>query len=199
MTWADLYLFCFLVGFFFSLLAAATGRLHLHFGHGHGAGFHLHAAGRGVHAGRGGVASGLNLGTVAAFLAWFGGTGFLVTQYYGVWFVTTLVLAIGVGLAGAGIVFWFLSRVLMRAPEELDPADYELVGTLGTVTSAIRPGGIGEILFAQAGVRHALPARSETGDAVARGTEVVVTRYENGVAWVRRWQELAEHAATVLH
>jgi membrane protein implicated in regulation of membrane protease activity len=186
MSWADVYLFCFLIGFFFSLLAVVTGHLDLDFGHGHTVGgVHVHANAHHAHTG----APMFNLGTLAAFLAWFGGTGYLATQYYGLWFVTTLALAIAVGIGGAAIVFWFLSRVLMRGPEELDPADYELVGTLGTLTSAIRDGGIGEILFTQAGRRRAVAARSDTGAPVPSGAEVVVTRYEDGVAFVRRWHE----------
>jgi membrane protein implicated in regulation of membrane protease activity len=198
MTWADFYLFCFLVGFFFSLMAVFTGHLHLDFGHGHFGGLDIHGGTHAPHAGHDGGTSPLNIGTIAAFLAWFGGTGYLVSQYYSLWFATTLAVAILVGIAGAGIVFWFLSRVLMRGPEELDPADYELIGTLGTVSSAIRGDGIGEILYTQAGSRRAVAARSETGEAIVGGTEVVVTRYEDGVAWVRRWQDLADRATTAL-
>ena len=34
-------------------------------------------------------------------------------------------------------------------------------------------------------------ARSEEGAAVERGREVVVTRFERGIAYVRGWDELA--------
>jgi hypothetical protein len=33
-------------------------------------------------------------------------------------------------------------------------------------------------------------ARSEDGTEIQRGAEVIVTRYENGIAYVRRWEEL---------
>ena len=89
------------------------------------------------------------------------------------------------------MVFWFLSRVLMREREELDPADYEMVGVLGTVSCNIRPEGLGEILFSQAGSRRAVAARSEDAarDRARHGS--VVTRFENGIAYVRRWDEFA--------
>ena len=51
-----------------------------------------------------------NLGTVAAFLAWFGGTGYLLLQYYSVWFGIALVVSTLSGLGGASIVFLFLRR-----------------------------------------------------------------------------------------
>jgi membrane protein implicated in regulation of membrane protease activity len=88
-------------------------------------------------------------------------------------------------------VFFFLARVLIRKDEELNPADYDMIGVLGTVTSNIRPSGTGEMIFSQAGTRRAAPARSEDGFAIGKGTEVVVTRYERGIAYVRPWEELA--------
>ena len=62
---------------------------------------------------------------------------------------------------------------------------------LGRVISPIRAGGTGEIIFSQEGTRHTCGARSEDGEALARGTEVIITRYEKGIAYVRRWDEMA--------
>jgi hypothetical protein len=53
---------------------------------------------------------------------------------------------------------------------------------------------MGEINFEQQGVRKACAARSDSGDDITLGEEVVVTRYDRGVAWVRRWEELADKA-----
>ena len=130
--------------------------------------------------------------TVAAFLAWFGGAGYLLSYYYGVWIVLAFGLAVVSGFIGASIVFFFLARVLMRKEEPLNPADYDMVGVLGKVTSGIRPSGTGEMLFSQAGARRAAAARSENGLPIPKGAEVVVTRYERGVAYVRLWEELAK-------
>jgi hypothetical protein len=62
---------------------------------------------------------------------------------------------------------------------------------LGKVNVTIRPGGTGEIVFSQGGTRHAAGARSEDGKAFPKGTEVVITRYERGIAYVRSWEEMA--------
>jgi hypothetical protein len=51
------------------------------------------------------------------------------------------------------------------------------------------------MIFSQAGVRRAAPARSDDGVEIAKGTEVVVTRYERGVAYVRPWEELTNSSA----
>ncbi len=95
------------------------------------------------------------------------------------------------GLVGGGIIFLFLSRVLISDEENMDPADYEMVGVLGRVSSSIREGGTGEIIYTQMGTRRVCGARSDDGTAIAKGTEVVVTRYEKGIAYVRLWSEMS--------
>jgi membrane protein implicated in regulation of membrane protease activity len=209
MTWANFYLVCFLVGFLLSLLSLLLGSLHInmHLPGADGAhGFHVHvgdgaghvAAHAAVHAVHGGVhhagpdaaVSPLNFGTIAAFLAWFGGSGYLVTRYSTFWSIFGLGLAIVFGLAGAALVFAFLARLASRE-ENLDPQDYDIVGVLGRVTSGIREGGTGEIIYSQEGTRHTCGARSEDGAAIPKGTEIVVTRYEKGLAYVRRWDDLS--------
>jgi membrane protein implicated in regulation of membrane protease activity len=195
MSWADFYLICFVLGFTLSVLSL-LGSLHLHLPH-----LHIHIGGAHAHAPHagGGIDSGeiapINFGTVSAFLAWFGGAGYLLARFSTFWFLLGFGIACAIGLIGAAIVFFFLAKVLIRHDEELNPADYDMIGVLGTVSSNIRPSGTGEMIFSQAGARRASPARSEDGIALAKGTEVVVTYYERGVAYVRPWEELANSSA----
>jgi membrane protein implicated in regulation of membrane protease activity len=204
MTWTDFYLICFAVGFMFSLLSFLLGGLHWHlphFGGAHGHGGHLHlghgaghgqAAGQGPgHAPRGNGISPLNPMTLAAFLAWFGGTGYLLTRFWTVWFVIGFGVAIFSGFVGAAIIYFFLTRVLMSAEEDMDPGDYEMTGVLGRVSSSIREAGTGEIIYSQVGTRRTCGARAEDGSAISKGTEIIVTRYEKGIAYVRLWTEMA--------
>jgi hypothetical protein len=76
----------------------------------------------------------------------------------------------------------------------MDPADYEMTGVLAKISGTVREGGIGEIIFEQEGARKACAARSEGQEELKRGEEVVVTRFEKGVAYVRRWSEMAGEA-----
>ncbi len=206
MTWADFYLICFAVGFCFSFISFVLGspRGHFHFPHTHGpaSGTHLpasHAAGHGVgsaggkalRVGEGGHVSPLNPPTVAAFLAWFGGTGYLLTRYSTLRVGLSLTAAVVSGLVGGGIIFLFLTRVLMSDEENMDPTDYEMVGVLGKISSPIREGGTGEMVYSQMGTRRVCGVRSEDGIAIAKGTEVVVTRYEKGIAFARLWSEMS--------
>ena len=193
MTWADFYLLCFLVGFILSAASFLMGHTHVHLGHDGGAHAHVgHGDGHGHGHGHDHGLSFFNFGTFAAFLAWFGGTGFLLVRYSSVWVWLGFGVAILSGLTGAAVVFWFVGKVLVASERDLDPADYDQIGALGRVSSVIRPDGIGEMIYSQQGTRRAVAARSEDGQAIAKGTEVVITRYEKGIAYVRRWDELAE-------
>ena len=213
MTWESFYFVCFLVGFLLSLVAFAGqildiqlpgavdhagGGLHLHLGDGTSdfhAGAHVDAgnadAGADGHAGH--EASKLNFSTITPFLAWFGGTGYLLNRYTPVWIWLVFALASLSGLAGASVVFWLLSR-LMKRDRTLDPADYDMIGVLGRVSSPVRSDGVGEMIFIQDGARRSVPIRSEDGNPISRETEVVVTRYQRGIAYVRRWDELTGDA-----
>ncbi|MFZ0278605.1 MAG: hypothetical protein WAL60_16980, partial [Candidatus Sulfotelmatobacter sp.] len=149
------------------------------------------AAAGNAHVQRGGGVSPFNFVTLTAFLAWFGGTGYLLTRYSGLWVGFGLLASAISGLVGGGIVFLFLSKVLISEDENMDAADYEMVGVLGRVCSPIREGGTGEIVYTQMGTRRVCGARSDDCSAIAKGTEVVVTRYEKGIAYVRLWSEMS--------
>ncbi len=115
----------------------------------------------------------------------------MLTRYSGLWVGFGLLASVTSGLVGGGIVFLFLSKVLISEDENMDPADYEMVGVLGRVCSPIREGGTGEIIYTQMGTRRVCGARSDDSSAIAKGTEVVVTRYEKGIAYVRLWSEMS--------
>src|SRR5215472_13700582 len=131
MTWADFYLIVFLVGFILSAAAFLAGFTHIpHFhlhGHGHGHG--------GLKIGKSGL-SPFNFATLAAFLAWFGGTGYLLERYATIWIYLGLFISSMSGLGGSALVFWFLMK-LSAHEHPLDPADYDMVGVLGKVASPI--------------------------------------------------------------
>lgn len=184
MTLADIYLICFVVGFSLSVISALSGSHHFHL-----PGFHGHAF-HGDHLGRDG-ASILSLGNMAAFLMWFGGVGFLLSRFSGLWLWAAFVFALAGGVMGGAIVFGISMKLLARE-RPLRDADYEMVGVLGRLTSGIREGGTGEIGFSQQGVRRGTAARSDDGSVIPKGTEVLVTRYEKGIAYVRRWDEISD-------
>ncbi len=204
MNWADFYLACFAIGFLLSAVSFIAGGLHwhLHLPHLPHVGGHVaagHAPAAHGNAGSSTVARGGNQAPVSpynfvsltAFLAWFGGTGFLITRVSSIWFALGFLIAIAAGIVGAGIVFLFLSRVLVSHEENMDSADYEMVGVLGRISMPIRQNGTGEIIYSQAGTRRTCGARSENGTAIVKGAEIVVTLYDKGIAYVRLWEEMS--------
>jgi membrane protein implicated in regulation of membrane protease activity len=195
MTLADFYLTCFLVGVAFSVLSFLAGGLHLphlnlHLRLPHGFG-HFPRLGRVAGPGAGARLPFFNFATLPAFLTWFGAVGYLLTLYSTMVVVAIMLSAIVAGLLGAAVIFYFLIRVLLPHDRELDPADYDRVGVLGRIISPVRTGGTGEMIFSLGGTRQTCGVRSEDNVALPRGAEVVITRYEHGIAYVRRWEEMA--------
>jgi membrane protein implicated in regulation of membrane protease activity len=187
MTWEGFYLICFWVGFLLSGISVVTSALHLHpLGH---ADAHIHLGGDHAngHAGH----SPFSFSTLTAFLAWFGGTGYLLQRYSNIWALLGMGIATLSGVGGAAAVFWFVAKFLLKYEKNMDPADYDMVGVLARVTSPIRAGATGEIVFSRDGARHSAPARSEDGSAIERDIEVVVTRSEGAITFVRRWDEMS--------
>lgn len=190
---ANFYLAVFVIGFALTAISFLTGLAGHSFGHG-GNGGHGGDGGHGghTHGGHGADVPVINFGTVTAFMTWFGGIGFLFTAYSNLVALLTVVLAVGGGLVGGGIIFVFMAKVLAPDQIPLDPADYYLPGTLGRVTVTIPRNGTGEIVYTQAGTRKTVAARSEDGEGIARGTEVVMLRYERGIAYARAWDQVVE-------
>jgi hypothetical protein len=210
MNWETFYFVCFVAGLFlsgFSLLGGMGhlgGHVHFHLPHGThvphlptaGHGTHLphvaHAGSGATQGNTGGPQSTVpwwNAFSIMVFITWFGATGYLLTRHENFAALVVLVLSALAGFGGGAIVFFFMTKVLL--PHERELTDYETAveGVVGRVSAPIREGGIGEVVYEQLGVRKAVPARSEHGAAIKKDEEVFVTRYEKGVAWVRRWEE----------
>jgi hypothetical protein len=205
MSWETFYLICFLAGLMFSIVSLLGGMGHFG-GHVHVPHVHVPHASHIPHiphAGMNGASQAASAGggnganvpwwntfSVMIFLCWFGAAGYLLTRYGG--FVTSVVvvLAAACGLAGGIIIFLFLTKVMLPHDRELTADETEVVGVVGRVSSPIRAGGTGEIVYQQLGATRSAVARAEDGTAIGKQEEVYVIRYEKGVAYVRRWDEL---------
>jgi membrane protein implicated in regulation of membrane protease activity len=206
MNWETFYFVCFLVGLFlsaFSLLGGMghfSGHIHLpHAGHmgqvPHGG--HVPHGASGAAAGGSANVPWWNAFSMMIFLCWFGAAGYLLTRYGSFLALVVLVLSAICGLAGGALVFLFLTRVLLPHERELTADETEVIGAVGHVSSAIRAGGTGEIVYEQLGARCSAPARSENGEAIQKQEEVYVVRYERGIAYVRRWEDVGSDQLSV--
>lgn len=204
----SLFLGCFSFGLLFTvasfLLGAFGGNQDFNMPSIHGAGFHAAGGGssggvghgdHGTHGSNGNDGlhfSPFNLSTASAFLAWFGGAGYLLTRYSGMTALAVTTIATAAGVAGGAVVFLVLARLVMPRLTVMVPEHYEMRGVVARVSSPIRPDGTGEIIYTLAGTRHSDGARSASAELLEKGTEVVILRVEKGIAYVERWTKFAE-------
>jgi hypothetical protein len=174
----------FLFGLLFSVISLVLGVVDFGADHGGHLGHVGHESDSSLH-------DYLNVSIILAFIAWFGGIGYLARNGAGWTAAVSVIVAVAGGLIGAYLMYQLFARVIRPAGStELDPRDFELQGKLARVTSSILPGGVGEIVYEQSGARMVRAARASSGTAIARGTEVVVLRADRGVGIVAPWSEL---------
>ena len=193
-TWTDFYLFCFIVGFALSVFSFLAGAVHLHLP------FKLHFPFHGGHHGAGSTHGSLKAGaqiswfnasTLMVFLAWFGGTGYLLTRHSHLVALVSLAISTFAGLFAGWVVFKFMVKLMLSSDAPLSNDDYRIEGSVGMLSMPIREKGTGEIIFSLAGVRRCAGARCDDG-ALEKGAEVVIERYEKGIAYVKRWEDFTK-------
>jgi len=178
MSWESFYLTCFLAGLLLTVASFVLGtHFHVHLPHA----FHLHVP----H---------MNLTVILMFLTWFGGAGYVMTHSRSAAAGIAFTVATAVGFTGGALMYLFMVRVFIANEHPLREADYDMIGILGHVSSTIRETGTGEVIYTQQGTRRSCGARSEDGRLIERGAEVVVMRYEKGIAYVRRFDDLHAEA-----
>lgn len=150
-----------------------------------------HASGNG-HGQSGNHLSPFSLSTLSAFLTWFGGAGHLLTRYSPLTALVISVAALAFGAVGGALFFTAIARFIVPRLTVLHPEDFRVQGAVARVTSTIQPDRIGEIVYTLGGSRHADGARSESGELIERGTQVVILRMEKGIAYVQPWATFAE-------
>src|SRR5260370_34502891 len=104
--------------------------------------------------------------------------------------VVRLLIPTVAGLAAGWVVFRFMVKLMNSTDAPLKSEDYRIEGSLGTLSMPIRENGTGEIIFSLAGARRCAGARCEDGKPLEKGAEVVIERYEKGIAYVKRWEEV---------
>lgn len=134
----------------------------------------------------------LNITSLLAFVTWFGGVGYLARNGVGLNGLLSVFVGIAGGFAAGWVVLWFMRTVLRSADDTLDPKDFDRVGLLARVTSSIRAGGVGEIVWEQRGARMVTSAKAASPEPIGRGTEVLILRIERGMAVVEPFDGLLE-------
>jgi hypothetical protein len=129
-----------------------------------------------------------NFPAVAAFAVGLGAVGYVLSsrstlQAWGV----ILIAVVGGGLAATGMIAllarWALRKGALTGHDESET----IQGQLAIVTQEIMPGGTGTISYDHLGARLQSPARAISNQRLEKGSDVVIDRLENGVAFVEEW------------
>jgi hypothetical protein len=130
----------------------------------------------------------LNLASLAAFTFGFGLTAYLVSSRAD-WPIAAEVVAaaiaggLSMGLQSVLIARWAIPSARADQPD----ARFLLQGTIGRLTQGVPEHGEGAMRYELDEHAYELPARTIDGGALASGTEVVIDRVEDGVAFVESW------------
>jgi hypothetical protein len=130
---------------------------------------------------------------VGAFATVFGIIGYLLFRYTSLGVLAQLAITIASALictaaATRVVTYWATQAAENDAVDER----YLLQGHPAQVHTAISPDGTGEIAYDVGGKRYVVAAQSLDGTSIAVGTEVVIDRVENGVAYVELWVQVEQ-------
>ena len=129
-----------------------------------------------------------NLPTVAAFAVGFGAVAYPLASRTRLPAWAIILIAIGGGALAITGMITLLARWALRglaAPFSSDA--HEIQGTVAVVTADITAARPGEIAYEYLGKKELVPARSLGANVIRSGSEVVIDRIEEGVAFVEEW------------
>ena len=97
-------------------------------------------------------------------------------------------MALGVAAAATVAASRVIASWWTVVPEhDVDDERYVLQGSLGRVVAAIAGNAAGQISLESSGHKEVIPARAIDDQSMPVGTEVVIERIEEGVAYVEDW------------
>jgi membrane protein implicated in regulation of membrane protease activity len=128
---------------------------------------------------------------IVAFSVVFGATGYILTQQRLSSVTTALIFSAVLAAVASAITARLVSKWWTVTPEhDVDDERFVLQGHLARVTKPIAAGVDGEVTFDFALDHRVLRARSLGEDAIAVGTDVVIERIEDDLAYVEAWAEV---------
>jgi NfeD-like C-terminal, partner-binding len=128
---------------------------------------------------------------VGAYCIGLGAVGYAVHRLSSAGDIAQVVFGMfggAITLAGAIILIagWAVPSARRDVPDER----YVLQGQFAVVTRGIEDPNPGEVAIDIDGVRHTIEARSLDGSRIAQGTEVVIERVEEAIAYVEPWSQV---------
>jgi membrane protein implicated in regulation of membrane protease activity len=128
---------------------------------------------------------------IVGFLVVFGLIGYVLNDNHLGGIVVQLAIAAVLGVLSAIIAARLVRKWWTVTPEhEVDDERYVLQGHLARVTKPIHSDVDGEVAFELGEQHRVLRARSLDDMALAAGTDVVIDRIEDDIAYVESWMEV---------
>ncbi len=133
----------------------------------------------------------LNLPTAGAAAALFGIVGYPLAKYSSLGTAAMLAIAGASALAAAaGVVALIAGWAVPSAARHVEDPRYALQGNPARVSQSISADHAGEIFLELDGARRTIPAVGLDGATIVAGTEVVIERIEDGLAYVELWSNI---------
>jgi membrane protein implicated in regulation of membrane protease activity len=127
---------------------------------------------------------------IAGFAIGFGVAGYLMSRLLPR--SGALIAAVVVGVVAMGLFRWIVVKSAIAAEADVEDERYVLQGHVARVVASIAAGSEGQISFDDGEERRILRARSLDDAAVSEGTEVVIERIEDGLAFVEPWIQVEQ-------
>ena len=130
----------------------------------------------------------INLPAIGAFAVGFGAVGYPLVSRTRLPPWAILLIAIGGGALAISAMITLLARWALRDAAGPSSAESdEIQGQFALVTQEITLADAGEISYEHLGRQLRIPAHALSEKALAVGSEVVIDRIENGIAFVEEW------------
>lgn len=135
----------------------------------------------------------LNLPALAALMVVFGAVGYLLLRNSQLGPEAIAVISAGAGAAG------WVAMTLLMAKWALRPSDgnahdeaEQIQGQLARVLTPIRANTLGSIRYERNGRQHDAPARGLNGTEIPSDADVVIDRFDEGIAVVEDWASVEQ-------
>jgi membrane protein implicated in regulation of membrane protease activity len=187
------YIFCFVVGAVYALIAGVGAGVFG--GHTHDGGLSAHDLGHDIDHG---AAHGhptahdevhlspVSPVTLTMFVTAFGGVGLIATRTLALPVLLGLPIALASGLLLAAVACFTFAKLFQATEGSSEPRVSELAGLEAEVITPIPAQGVGGIAYVARGSRFTAPARSEDGRPHAAHSTVLIERVAGSVFCVRK-------------
>lgn len=125
---------------------------------------------------------------IAAFVTIFGGVGIILMKSK-LSFIISALIAFTIAVTVSFVIYRFIIVKLYQSQNTSAVERQKLIGQKAKVTLTIRQGGYGKITYVVNGNIYNSPAKTDSGDAVEKGTDVEIIYIDKNTYYVKKCEE----------